>query len=68
MRKSLTPPILHIQYEKEKNEKSKGRLIQNPNYDIPPRPLHTSERAVLIERKALSHLIKPKWLGKGSLF
>lgn len=40
-----------------KNEK--GRLIQNPNYEIPSRPLHTSERTVLIEREALSHLLKP---------
>jgi len=37
----------------KKNAKEKGRLIQNPNYDIPSLPLHTSERAVLIEIKAL---------------
>lgn len=48
-----------------KNEK--GRLIQNPNYEIPSRPLHTSERTVLIEREALSHLLKPKWLGRGKV-
>ena len=44
----------------KKNEKCKGRLIQNPNYDISSLPLHTSERTVLIERKALSHLLNPK--------
>jgi len=46
--------------KKKKNEKCKGRLIQNPNYDISSLPLHTSERTVLIERKALSHLLNPK--------
>ena len=29
------------------------------------KPLHTSERTVLIERNALSHLLNPKWLGRG---
>lgn len=50
-----------------KNEKSKGRLIQNPNYDIPSLPRHTSERAVLRERKVLSHLLNPKWMGRGKV-
>lgn len=59
MIKSLTPLIL-IPFFNEKNEKSKGRLIQNPNYDIPSLPLHTSERTVLIEINALSHLLNPK--------
>ncbi|KAL2336743.1 hypothetical protein Fmac_011189 [Flemingia macrophylla] len=36
----------------------KGRLIQNPNYEIPYLPLHTLERTVLIEREALSHLLR----------
>lgn len=58
--------------KKKKMKKKKGRLIQNPNYDILSLPLHTSERAVLIERKALSHLLNPKRLAgggeKGSLF
>ena len=53
--------------KKKKNEKSKGRFIQNPNCDIPSLPLHTSERTVLIERKALSHLLNPKWLGRGKV-
>ena len=69
MIKSLTPLIL-IQYEnekKKKNEKSKGRFIQNPNCDIPSLPLHTSERTLLIEINALSHLLKPKWLGRGKV-
>jgi hypothetical protein len=48
-----------------KNEK--GRLIQNPNYEIPSFPLHTSEGTVLIEREALSHLLNPKWLGRGKV-
>ena len=67
MIKSLRPLILIIFsiYENEKNEKSKGRLIQNPNYDIPSLPLHTSERTVLIEINALSHVLNPKWLGRG---
>lgn len=73
MIKSLTPLIsflLLFQYENEKNEKSKGRLIQNPkNYDIPSLPLHTSERTILIviEINALSHLLNPKWLGRGKV-
>ena len=29
--------------------------------------LHTLERTVLIEREALSHLLKPKWLGRGKV-
>ena len=37
------------------------------NYEIPSLPLHTSERTVLIERKALSHLLNPKWLGRGKV-
>ena len=72
MIKSLTPLILItllFQYEKEKtNEKRKGRLIQNPNHDIPSLPLHTSERTVLIEKNALSHLLNPKWLGRERFF
>ena len=59
MIKSLTPLIL-ITF-------SKGRLIQNPNYDTPSLPLHTSERTVLIDRNALSHLFNPKWLGRGKV-
>lgn len=47
--------------KKKKNEKEKGRLMQNPDYDIPSLPLHTSERTFLIERKALSHLLNPNW-------
>ena len=69
MIKSLTPLIL-IQYEnekKKKNEKTKGRFIQNPNCDIPSLPLHTSERTLLIEINALSHLLNPKWLGRGKV-
>jgi len=56
MIKNFTPPVLHtfsILKKKKCKIKSKGRLIQNPNYDIPSLPLHTSERAVLIEIKAL---------------
>lgn len=60
MIKSLTPLILLFKYKKEKNQKCKGPLIQNPNYDIFSLPLHTSERTVLIERNALSHLLNPK--------
>ena len=54
--------------KKMKNEK-KGRLIQNPNYEIPSLPLHTSERTLLIviERNALSHLLNPKCLGRGKV-
>lgn len=48
-------------------KKGKGRLIQNPNYDIPSLPLHTSERTVLIDRNALSHLLNPKRLGRGKV-
>lgn len=48
-------------------KKGKGRLIQNPNYDIPSLPLHTSERTVLIDRNALSHLLNRKWLGRGKV-
>lgn len=51
--------------KKKKNEK--GRLIQNPNYEIPSLPLHTSEGTVLIEREALSHLLNPKWMGRGKV-
>jgi hypothetical protein len=40
-------------FNMKKKCKKKGRLIQNLNYDIPSLPLHTSERAVLIEIKAL---------------
>lgn len=32
-----------------------------PNYVMPSLPLHTSERAVLIEGKVFSHLLNPKW-------
>jgi hypothetical protein len=49
-----------LKYEKDPNPKRKGRLIQNLNHHIPSLPLHTSERTVLIERKALSHLLNPK--------
>jgi hypothetical protein len=52
---------------KKKKKKRKGRFIQNPNYEIPSLPLHTSERTVIIERKALSHLLNPKWLGRGKV-
>jgi hypothetical protein len=52
---------------KKKKKKGKGRFIQNPNYEIPSLPLHTSERTVIIERKALSHLLNPKWLGRGKV-
>ena len=45
--------------------KRSSYLIQKPNYDIPSLPLHTSECTVLIERNALSHLLNPKWLGRG---
>ena len=48
-------------------KKGKGHLIQNPNYDIPSLPLHTSERTVLIDRNALSHLLNRKWLGRGKV-
>ena len=49
-----------------KNEKVV--LFKTPtNYEIPYLPLHTSERTVLIEREALSHLLKPKWLGRGKV-
>lgn len=69
MIKSLTPLILitFSIWKSNKNEKGKGRLIQNPNYEIPYLPLHTSERTVLIERETLSHLLR---LGerKGSHF
>lgn len=54
-----------ILFQYEKNAKEKGRLIQNPNYDIPSLPLHTSERAVLI--KALWHLLNPKRLGRAKV-
>ena len=48
--------------KKMKNEKEKVVLFKTPtNYEIPYLPLHTSERTVLIERKALSHLLNPKW-------
>ena len=68
MIKSLTPLILiTFAIWKKKNSKWKGRLIQNPNYEIPSIPLHTPERTVLIERKALSHLLNPKWLGRGKV-
>lgn len=65
MIKSLTPLIL-ITFSTKKMKK-KSRLIQNPNYDIPSLPLHTSERTVLIEINALSHLLNPKWLGRGKV-
>ncbi|MCR2847932.1 hypothetical protein KN825_15235, partial [Weizmannia coagulans] len=60
--------FLNMKKKKMKNEK-KGRLIQNPNYDIPSLPLHTSERTLLIviERNALSHLLNPKCLGRGKV-
>ena len=32
---------------------------------IPSLPLHTSERTIFIERRALSHLLNPKWNGWG---
>lgn len=32
----------------------------NPNYDIPSLSLYTSKRTVLIEIKALSHLLSTK--------
>ena len=56
-----------MKYEKDPNIKCKGRLIQNPNYETPSLPLHASERTVLIEREALSHLLNPKWLGRGKV-
>lgn len=37
-------------------------LIRNPDYGIPSLPLQTTESAVLIERKAFSHLSYPKLL------
>ena len=68
MIKSLRPLLLLFQYEKViRIQNEKGRLIQNPNYEIPSRPLHTSERTVLIEINALSHLLNPKWLGRGKV-
>ena len=55
---------------KDKKGKKKGASYskQNPNYDIPSLPLHTSERTVLIDRNALSHLLNlnPK-LGRGKV-
>lgn len=44
-------------------------LIQKPNYDISSLPPPTSECTglILIERNALSHLLNPKWLGRGKV-
>lgn len=57
MIKSLRPLLLLFQYEKViRIQNEKGRLIQNPNYEIPSRPLHTSERTVLIERERRFHI------------
>lgn len=42
-------------------------LIQNPNSQIKSLALHTSERTIIIEREALSHLIKLKSLGRGKV-
>ena len=68
MIKSLRPLLLLFQYEKViRIQNEKGRLIQNPNYETPFLPLHASERTVLIEREALSHLLNPKWLGRGKV-
>ena len=65
MIQNLTPLILET-FSTKKNEKPKGRLIQNPNYDIPSLPLH---RTVLIEINAISHLLNPKGgERKGSFF
>ena len=45
----------------------KGLSYSKPqsNYEIPSLPLHTSERTVLIEKEALSHLLNPKGNGWG---
>jgi len=54
LRKNSLIPLILITFsivKSNKNEKGKGRLIQNPNYEIPYLPLHTSERTVLIERE-----------------
>ncbi len=47
----------------------KGLSYSKPqsNYEIPSLPLHTSERTVLIDRNALSHLLNPKCLGRGKV-
>ena len=67
MIKSSTPPILITFSIWKRKKKWKGRLIQNPNHDTPSLPLHTSERTVLIEINALSHLLNPKWPGRGQV-
>jgi hypothetical protein len=58
--------------KKKCKKKSKGRLIQNPNYYIPSLPLHTSERAVLISYRDKGALTSssPEMAGesKGSFF
>jgi len=60
MRRDVIDFFTILKYEKDPNPKRKGRLIQNLNHHIPSLPLHTSERTVLIERRALSHLLNPK--------
>ena len=55
---SYQDPKCGLLYKSNKNEKEKGRLIQNPNYEIPYLPFHTSERTVLIEWETLSHLLR----------
>lgn len=70
MIKSLTPLILITTFSyilKKKKKKEKVVLFKTPNSEIPSLPLHTSERTLIIERKALSHLLNPKWLGRGKV-